>query len=68
MAGSAFVDIIQPSSDLAHPLKDLLQLGAGSVNDWCLPGSGHGFRTANHEILLEKLQHYGIHDKCLSWY
>ena len=26
------------------------------------------FHTVNHNILLEKLQHYGIRDKCLLWY
>ena len=26
------------------------------------------FDTVNHNILLEKLQHYGIRDKCLLWY
>ena len=26
------------------------------------------FDTVNHGIFLEKLQHYGIHSNCLSWY
>ena len=55
-----------PISILHSKISDALDRGQVAISVFL--DLAKAFDTVNHEILLDKLSHYGIRGKCLDWY
>ena len=52
--------------DFIKTIEDSIEAGNFAIGIFC--DLSKAFDTLNHEILLEKLEHYGIRDTALTWF